>query len=141
MHFDFDPRFIVGRCEPFVVTFVTLAKQILRIFASGSATTWRSVFGLDGCLRANILPVHRIGVSFVYLYGHSWSVLWLYDSLLGFFLSDYIYDDDRFGWGGINLYIRRSFFGLNCFRSRITLRSTIVSHEWSRLFLRDRLHF
>jgi hypothetical protein len=54
VHFDCDPRFIVGRCEPFVVTFVTLAKQILRIFASGSATTWRSVFGLDGCLRANL---------------------------------------------------------------------------------------
>ena len=54
VHFDCDPRFIVGRCEPFVVTFVTLAQQVLWIFASGSATTWRSVFGLDGCLRANL---------------------------------------------------------------------------------------
>jgi hypothetical protein len=80
-------------------------------------------------------------VSFVYLYGHSWSVLWLYDSLLGLLLSDYIYDDDRFGWGGISLFLRCSLLGLKSLRGRITLRSRIISHERYRLFLRDRLHF
>ena len=54
VHFDCDLGFIVRRCEPFVVTFVTLAQQVLRIFASGPSTTWCSVFGLDGCLLYNL---------------------------------------------------------------------------------------
>jgi hypothetical protein len=54
VHFDFNPRFIVLSHAPFVIVFVTIAQQVLRIFATGSATTWRCVFGLDSCIRANI---------------------------------------------------------------------------------------
>jgi len=61
---------------------------------------------------------------------------------LDLLLSDCIYDDDCFGWGRINLNLRRSLLELNSLRSWINLRSMIVSHNRGRrCFLRDRFHF
>ena len=50
LHFYCDPRFIVVRREPFVVTFVILAQQVFQISAFASATNCCCVFGLNRCL-------------------------------------------------------------------------------------------